>query len=80
MPDLTNKTTGLKLDATASAVDVLVQQIKEYIVENRLGLGDTLPSERNWAKGSMLRVTRSERPFASSRLMASSTSNPRLAP
>lgn len=29
-----------------SAVDVLVQQIKSYIQENQLGLGDSLPSER----------------------------------
>lgn len=31
---------------TASAVDLLVQQIKTYIQENHLAIGDALPSER----------------------------------
>lgn len=46
MTDLTNKSTSAQTASQASAVDTLVQQIKEYIAENRLGVGDTLPSER----------------------------------
>ena len=36
----------VKKTTDGSAVDVLVQQIKSYIQENQLGLGDSLPSER----------------------------------
>jgi len=46
MPALDDTTQSKKPRASASAVDALVQQIKAYISENRLGIGDTLPSER----------------------------------
>lgn len=46
MTETETTTTQKKHSSDASAVDALVQQIKSHIQENQLGLGDSLPSER----------------------------------
>lgn len=46
MNDQSIRSTGFRKTGDPSAVDVLVQQIKTYIQENDLSVGDHLPSER----------------------------------